>query len=93
LCESGASPANCDTATATVVVQNPLLAVNGPITVATAEVSKVVLNVTTNDTLWNPVTDANTNVTPQIAGPLSIASNGEITLAANTVWHYIIYEM
>jgi hypothetical protein len=25
LCESGASPANCDTATATVVVQNPLL--------------------------------------------------------------------
>jgi hypothetical protein len=52
LCESGASPANCDTATATVVVQNPLLAVNdGPITVATAEVSKVVLNVTTNDTL------------------------------------------
>jgi hypothetical protein len=24
LCESGASPANCDTATATVVVQNPL---------------------------------------------------------------------
>jgi hypothetical protein len=58
------------------VVQNPLLAVNdGPITVATAEVSKVVLNVTTNDTLYgDPVTDANTNVTPQ-TGPLSIASN------------------
>jgi hypothetical protein len=33
------------------------------------------LNVTTNDTLHgDPVTDANTNVTP-IAGPLSIASN------------------
>jgi hypothetical protein len=32
-------------------LQNPLLAVNdGPITVATAGVSKVVLNVTTNDT-------------------------------------------
>ncbi|MFV8358190.1 hypothetical protein ACNQGB_18650, partial [Flavobacterium sp. XS1P32] len=77
LCESGASPANCNTAVATVVVQNPLLAVNdGPITVATAEFSKVVLNVTSNDTLHgDPVTDANTNVTPQIAGPLSIASN------------------
>ncbi|MFV8357641.1 beta strand repeat-containing protein, partial [Flavobacterium sp. XS1P32] len=77
LCESGASPANCNTAIVTVVVQNPLLAVNdGPITVATAEVSKVVLNVTSNDTLHgDPVTDANTNVTPQIAGPLSIASN------------------
>jgi hypothetical protein len=55
---------NCDTATATVVVQNPLLANDGPITVATAEVPKVVLNVTTNDTLHgDPVTDANTNVT------------------------------
>ncbi|WP_347752960.1 Ig-like domain-containing protein [Flavobacterium sp. T-16] len=86
LCESGASPANCDTATATVVVQNPLLAVNdGPITVATANVPKVVLNVTSNDTLHGDlVTDANTNVTPQIAGPLSIANNGDITLAANT---------
>jgi hypothetical protein len=28
------------------------------------------------------VTDANTNVTPQTAGPLNIASNGDITLAA-----------
>jgi hypothetical protein len=42
LCESGASPANCDTAVATVVVQNPLLAVNdGPITVATAKFLKL----------------------------------------------------
>jgi hypothetical protein len=42
----------------------------------------------------DPVTDANTNVTPQIAGPLSIASNGD-TLAANTVsgTYSIIYEI
>ncbi|MFV8351851.1 beta strand repeat-containing protein, partial [Flavobacterium sp. XS2P14] len=97
LCESGASPANCNTAIVTVVVQNPLLAVNdGPLTVATAEVPKVVLNVTINDTLHaDPVTDANTNVTPQISGPLSITSNGEITLAANIVsgTYSITYEI
>ncbi|WP_220485195.1 DUF11 domain-containing protein, partial [Flavobacterium sp. SOK18b] len=86
LCETGASPVNCDTATATVIVQNPLIGVDdGPITVATATVPKVVLNVTANDTLHGDfVTDANTNVTPQTVGPLSIASNGDITLAANT---------
>ncbi|MFV8352048.1 hypothetical protein ACNQHI_03685, partial [Flavobacterium sp. XS2P14] len=97
LCESGASPANCNTAIVTVVVQNPLLAVNdGPITVATAEVSKVVLNVTTNDTLHGDlVTDTNTNITPKTTGPLSVASNGEITLAGNTPsgTYSIIYEI
>jgi hypothetical protein len=35
----------------------------------------------------DPVTDANTNVTPQIAGPLSIASNGEITSSQHSFWH------
>ncbi len=86
LCEEGASPANCATAIATVIVSNPLIAVNdGPITVATAEVPKVVINVTTNDTLYGDlVTDTNTNVTPSTVGPLSIASNGEVTLAPNT---------
>ncbi|NHL02147.1 beta strand repeat-containing protein, partial [Flavobacterium turcicum] len=86
LCEEGASPANCATATATVIVSNPLIAVNdGPITVATAEVPKIVLNVTTNDTLYGDlVTDSNTNVTPSTVGPLSIGSNGEVTLAPNT---------
>jgi hypothetical protein len=49
------------------VVQNPLLAVNdGPITVATATVSKVVLNVTTNDTFTEiQLQMHNTNVTKQ----------------------------
>ncbi|MGZ9677418.1 Ig-like domain-containing protein [Flavobacterium sp. GNP001] len=97
LCESGSSPVNCDTAVATVVVQNPLLAVNdGSITVATANVPKVVLNVISNDTLHgDPVTDANTNITPKTTGPLSVASNGEITLAGNTPsgTYSIIYEI
>ncbi|MDI6051349.1 DUF11 domain-containing protein, partial [Flavobacterium sp. XS2P24] len=86
LCEFGASPVNCDTATATVVVQNPLIGVNdGPITVTTANIPKIVLNVTTNDTLHGDlVTDTNTNVTPQTSGPLSVASNGDFTLEGNT---------
>ncbi|MDI5889313.1 hypothetical protein QLS42_15730, partial [Flavobacterium sp. LB3P48] len=86
LCEFGASPLNCDTATATVVVQNPLIGVNdGPITVTTANIPKIVLNVTTNDTLHGDlVTDTNTNVTPLTSGPLSVASNGDLTLRDNT---------
>ncbi|MFV8367923.1 beta strand repeat-containing protein, partial [Flavobacterium sp. XS1P27] len=86
LCEFGASPPNCDTAIATVVVQNPLMGFNdGPVTVATSNLPKIVLNVTTNDTLHGDlVTDANTNVTPSTSGPLSISSTGDITLAGNT---------
>jgi hypothetical protein len=53
--------------------------------------SKVVLNVTTNDLHGDSVTDANTNVTPQTAGPLSIASNGEITLAAIHLLALIVF--
>jgi hypothetical protein len=52
LCEVGATPANCDTATATVVVSNPIDAVNdGPTTAATGATPTIVQNVTANDTL------------------------------------------
>ncbi|MEC4005968.1 hypothetical protein OX283_014990, partial [Flavobacterium sp. SUN052] len=86
LCEVGASPANCDTATATVVVANPIDAVNdGPTTVATSATPTTVQNVTTNDTLNGvAVTAANTDVTPITTGPLSVDANGVLTLAANT---------
>ncbi|MEC4003025.1 DUF11 domain-containing protein, partial [Flavobacterium sp. SUN052] len=86
LCEVGATPANCDTATATVVVANPIDAVNdGPTTVATSATPTTVQNVTTNDTLNGvAVTAANTDVTPITTGPLSVDANGVLTLAANT---------
>ncbi|RKS12915.1 gliding motility-associated C-terminal domain-containing protein [Flavobacterium sp. 120] len=86
LCESGANPANCDTATATVVVANPIDAVNdGPTTVATATTPTTVQNVTANDTLNGvAVTAANTDVTPITTGPLSVDATGVVTLAANT---------
>jgi hypothetical protein len=46
---------------------------------------KVVFNVTDNDTLNTVlVSPTNTNVTPVSAGPLSIDSNGVVTLAGNT---------
>jgi hypothetical protein len=46
------SPANCDTATATVVVNNPIDAVNDPsVTVASNNTVVTALNALTNDTL------------------------------------------
>ncbi len=52
LCEVGATPANCDTAIATVVVGNPIVANNdlvGPI-VSSISVTTNVINVLANDT-------------------------------------------
>jgi hypothetical protein len=47
-------PANCDTATATVVVNNPIDAVNDPsVTVASNNTVVTALNALTNDTLWH----------------------------------------
>jgi hypothetical protein len=85
LCEVGASPANCDTATATVVVNNPVDAVNDPsVTVASNNTVVTALNALTNDTLSNiAATTTNTNVTPLTTGPLSIDANGIVTVAAN----------
>ena len=87
LCETGASPANCDTATATVVVNNVIDAVNDPaVTVTTGATATVVPgSVIGNDTLNGvPVTTANTDVTPVVSGPLSVDVDGVITVAANT---------
>jgi hypothetical protein len=87
LCESGASPVIV-ILLATVVVQNPLLAVNdGPITVATAGVSKVVLNVTTNDTLHGIQLQMQILMLHKIAGPLSIASNGDYFSSQHSFRH------
>ncbi|OWP73938.1 hypothetical protein BWK62_15485, partial [Flavobacterium oreochromis] len=93
LCESdpvtgnNVVPANCDTATATVVVSNPIDAVNDPsVTVASTNNPVIVPgSVLTNDTLSGlGVTTTNTNVTPITTGPLSVDANGIITVAANT---------
>jgi hypothetical protein len=80
------SPANCDTATATVVVNNPVDAVNDPsVTVASNNTVVTALNALTNDTLSGiAATTTNTNVTPLTTGPLSIDANGIVTVAANT---------
>jgi hypothetical protein len=79
------SPTNCDTATATVVVNNPIDAVNDPsVTVASNNTVVTALNALTNDTLSKHCSDyTNTNVTPLTTGPLSDA-NGIVTVAANT---------
>jgi hypothetical protein len=75
------SPANCDTATATVVVNNPVDAVNDPsVTVASNNTVVTALNALTNDTLSIAATTTNTNVTPLTTGPL-IDANGMVTVA------------
>jgi valyl-tRNA synthetase len=80
-------PANCNTATATVIVANILDAVNDlAITVQSSSAATIVPgSVITNDTLNGlAVTTTNTNITPITTGPLSVNANGIITLAANT---------
>ncbi|WP_199251030.1 Ig-like domain-containing protein, partial [Flavobacterium sp. I-STPP5a] len=80
------SPANCDTAIATVVVNNPIDAVADPsVTVASNNTVVTALNALANDTLSNiGATTTNTNVTPLTTGPLSIDADGIVTVAANT---------
>ena len=54
-------------------------------TVPSGAVDTVVGTVLTNDTLNGiPVTTSNTNVTPVTDGPLSVDSDGNVTVAANT---------
>ena len=87
LCETGANPANCDTAEATVVVKGTLDAKDdSSFTAAPSSTSVTVGNVTANDTLNGAaVTTSNTDVTPITTGPLSIDADGVLTLAPNTV--------
>jgi hypothetical protein len=66
------SPANCDTATATVVVNNPIDAVNDPsVTVASNNTVVTALN---GQMIRYGIaaTTTNTNVTPLTTGPLSM---------------------
>ncbi|NRT13668.1 hypothetical protein HNQ00_003324, partial [Flavobacterium sp. 14A] len=99
LCEVGANPANCDLATATVVVLNPIDAKDDnayATQTPSTTVATTVGTVTDNDLLNGaPVTAANTDVTPIVTGPLSIDSEGVLTLAPNTVsgTYSIVYQL
>jgi hypothetical protein len=69
-----------DTATATVVVNNPIDG-KPSVTVASNRRSNGIER-TTNDTLSGiAATTTNTNVTPLTTGPLSIDANGIVTVA------------
>ncbi|WP_433780055.1 gliding motility-associated C-terminal domain-containing protein [Flavobacterium anhuiense] len=86
ICEKGANPSNCKTATAEVKVENGLVAVKDDFgTKSSGSASASIGNVKINDTLNGAsVTAANTTVTAGISGPLSVDANGDVTLAANT---------
>ncbi|MCM0664802.1 gliding motility-associated C-terminal domain-containing protein [Flavobacterium tyrosinilyticum] len=86
ICEKGANPSNCKTATAEVKVENGLVAVKDDFgTKTSGSASAIVGNVKSNDTLDGAsVTSANTVVTVGSDGPLSVDANGDVTLAANT---------
>ncbi len=78
ICEAGATPANCTTATVTIVIANPIVAGNDTL-------PRTGGNVLANDTVNGQVaTAANTNVTPATNGPLSIDADGNVTVAPNT---------
>ncbi|MHC0448475.1 hypothetical protein ACWA1F_23980, partial [Flavobacterium sp. 3-218] len=84
ICETGANPSNCKTAVAEVKVVNDLIAVKDDFgTTASGATASNIGNVKTNDTLDGAaVTATNTSVTAKTEGPLSVAANGNITLAA-----------
>ncbi|WP_119789299.1 Ig-like domain-containing protein [Flavobacterium anhuiense] len=86
ICEKGANPSNCKTATAEVKVENGLVAVKDDFgTKSSGSASASIGNVKINDTLNGAsVTAANTVVTAGTSGLLSVDANGDVTLAANT---------
>lgn len=86
LCET-ATPANCDTAQVSVVVQAAALAANddrvGPVNGAAG--ARDVINVLANDQFnAQPATTANVTLAPVSQGPLSIDANGLLDVAAGT---------
>ncbi|WP_317192561.1 T9SS type B sorting domain-containing protein [Flavobacterium branchiicola] len=97
ICEEGSASANCDTATATVIVANGLVANDDNFGTKTSGATALNLgDVTSNDKLNGlAVTTTNTNVTPKIEGPLSVDADGNLTLAANTAsgTYSIIYQI
>ncbi|MCL9771229.1 hypothetical protein NAT47_12495, partial [Flavobacterium sp. HXWNR69] len=88
ICENGVTPANCDTATATVIVSNVIDAVNDTPTAITAGDSTP--SVITNDTLDGVAAVIGTNpgqVTltgTTVPTGLTLNPNGTITVAAGT---------
>ncbi|MGE8339397.1 MAG: gliding motility-associated C-terminal domain-containing protein, partial [Flavobacterium sp.] len=86
ICEKDANPSNCKTAIAEVKVENGLIAVKDDFgTNTSGSTAAVIGNVKSNDTLDGAsVTSANTVVTIDSDGPLSVDANGDVTLAANT---------
>ena len=88
LCEVGATPANCDTAIATVVVGNPIVANDdsvGPI-VSSTSVTTNVINVLANDTFnGNPLVLADVNLTVVNPNPnLRLNADGSVDVLGNT---------
>ncbi|WP_427872173.1 gliding motility-associated C-terminal domain-containing protein [Flavobacterium sp. MMS24-S5] len=86
ICEKGANPSNCKTATAEVKVENGLIAVKDDFgTKTSGSTAAIVGNVKSNDTLDGAsVTSVNTVVTIDSDEPLSVDADGDVTLAANT---------
>ena len=87
LCETGATPANCDTAVATVIVDNVIDALDDATVTVEINVSGSIFatNVLGNDTINGvPVTIVNTGTTPSTQGPLTIDTDGNITIADGT---------
>ena len=81
------TPLNCDSATDTIVVLNPIDAVADafPKQMPTTTLPRTIGNVTTNDTFnGTPITSNNSEITPVTSGPLSIDDQGVLTLAPNT---------
>ncbi|MEX6627361.1 choice-of-anchor L domain-containing protein [Tenacibaculum salmonis] len=90
ICESGANPANCTTATVTVEVVGELLADDDVLGTALVPLASGATDVSagevlTGDTLNGvQVTTANTDVTPVTTGNILIDANGNVTIVANT---------
>ena len=88
LCEVGATPANCDTAIATVVVDNPIVANDdlvGPIVSSTTATTNVV-SVLANDTFnGNPLVLVDVNLTVVNPNPnLRLNADGSVDVLGNT---------
>ena len=86
LCENGASPANCDTATVTIVVANPIVASNDDYSSAPITGGDSTSDVTANDTLDGSAVVIGTNsgevtVNPY---PTGVTNPSELTLDPNT---------
>jgi hypothetical protein len=83
-----AVPANCDSATVTVVVANGVLdAVDDtlPTPIDGAVGGTGILNVLDNDTFSGaPVNPANISLTPVVNGPLTVNADGTVDIAPNT---------